>query len=52
MNNDDYVIKYTGDVAFKSLTEAKTFLSNYDQYKKHNMGRWAVCLKENLEFVG
>ena len=52
MNNDDDVIKYTGDSAFKSFAEAKTFLNNYDQYKKYNMGRWAVSLKKNLEFVG
>ncbi|MCK8481251.1 GNAT family N-acetyltransferase [Psychroserpens algicola] len=52
MNADYDVLKYTGDVAFKSVDEAKLFLKNYKQYKLHNMGRWAVCLKSNDEFVG
>lgn len=52
MNNDEDVIKYTGDNAFKSESEAKIFLSEYKQYQLHNMGRWAVCLKETGEFIG
>lgn len=52
MNADVDVLKYTGDVVFRSVEDAKVFLENYDQYKLHNMGRWAVCLKHNDEFVG
>ena len=52
MNLDEDVIKYTGDTAFSSEAEAKTFLTNYDQYKLHNMGRWAVCDKNTNEFLG
>ncbi|WP_417855306.1 GNAT family N-acetyltransferase [Xanthomarina gelatinilytica] len=52
MNKDPDVIRYTGDTAFKSLVNAKNFLAEYKDYKLHNMGRWAVCLKENDTFLG
>ena len=51
MNNDPDVIKYTGDLAFNSLEDAEKLLLDYD-YKAFNMGRWAVCLKENDTFLG
>lgn len=52
MNNDPNVIKYTGDKAFDSLEDARIFLSKYNQYELYGMGRWAVCLKSNQEFLG
>ncbi|RAJ14620.1 GNAT family N-acetyltransferase [Olleya aquimaris] len=52
INLDEDVIKYTGDIAFESLTEAKEFLSSYNQYQQHNMGRWAVCDKQTDDFLG
>jgi len=52
MNLDDDVIKYTGDIAFKTEVEAQDFLSKYDQYDLHKMGRWAVCDKQTKEFLG
>lgn len=52
MNLDQEVLKYTGDLPFKSEKEAKTFLINYKQYAKHNMGRWAVCNKDTHAFLG
>ncbi|WP_397363590.1 GNAT family N-acetyltransferase [Olleya sp. R77988] len=52
MNIDEEVIKYTGDTAFKSKNEAEVFLSKYNQYQLHNMGRWAVCDKQTDEFLG
>ena len=52
MNNDPDVIKYIGDGPFESLKAATNFLKNYQDYKKNNMGRWAVCLKETEEFLG
>lgn len=52
MNLDKEVIKYTGDVAFKSEANAFLFLSNYDQYKRYKMGRWAVCDKKTHTFLG
>jgi ribosomal-protein-alanine N-acetyltransferase len=52
LNLDQEVIKYTGDVAFQSIEEAKKFLENYDHYHKFKFGRWAVIDKSNEEFVG
>lgn len=52
LNLDPEVVKYTGDVAFKSIDEAKTFLENYNHFKKYGYGRWAVIDKTNDEFLG
>ncbi|MCK5907913.1 MAG: GNAT family N-acetyltransferase [Flavobacteriales bacterium] len=52
LNQDTEVIKYTGDVAFESIENARTFLENYDHYKKHNLGRWAVINKSDEIFLG
>lgn len=52
LNKDRDVIKYTGDVAFISISEAKTFLKNYTPYQDFGYGRWAVCKKENNGFIG
>lgn len=52
LNNDQEVLKYTGDNPFNSLNNAVLFLKNYNEYKLHGMGRWAVCLKNTNEFLG
>ena len=52
LNNDNDVIKYTGNEAFESLEEANKFIENYSDYKINGFGRWAVCLKETDEFLG
>ncbi len=52
LNADEEVVKYTGDAAFKSVESARTFLQNYDTYKKTGVGRWAVVLKTTGEFIG
>jgi [ribosomal protein S5]-alanine N-acetyltransferase len=52
LNLDPEVVQYTGDVAFSSVEEARTFLQKYDHYKKYGFGRWAVILKTNEEFLG
>lgn len=52
LNLDPDVIKYTGDAAFESIDEAKTFLENYTHYQKYGFGRWAVIDKTNDEFLG
>ncbi len=52
LNLDKAVLKYTGDQAFKSVTEAKTFLLKYNQYQLYNMGRWAVCNLKTNAFLG
>ena len=52
LNIDKEVIKYTGDDHFSSESEALDFIKNYDHYKIHGFGRWAVILKENNTFIG
>jgi RimJ/RimL family protein N-acetyltransferase len=52
MNLDPDVIKYTGDVAFKSIEEAQDFLNSYDHYNKYGFGRWAVIRNLDEEFLG
>ncbi len=52
LNLNPEVIKYTGDAAFKSIEEARTFLANYDQFRKYKMGRWAVVLKDGDQILG
>jgi ribosomal-protein-alanine N-acetyltransferase len=47
------VIRYTGDGPVKDLAEAKRIINEIilPQYK-NAMGRWAVHLKSNDEFIG
>jgi RimJ/RimL family protein N-acetyltransferase len=52
LNLDPDVMRYTGDVAFNSIHEAKSFLENYDHYEKHEFGRWAVQRISDDVFLG
>lgn len=52
LNEDLDVLKYTGDVPFNSVYDAKLFLNDYNDYKKNGFGRWAVCLKKTHDFIG
>lgn len=52
LNQDWEVMKYTGDVAFRSIEESRKFLENYDPYKKEGLGRWAILDKENGAYLG
>lgn len=52
LNRDPEVIKYTGDPAFQNVAEARSFLENYDQYRKYGFGRWAVVRKSDGAFLG
>ncbi len=53
LNNNPNVIRYTGDGPVKDLEEAKRILTDiiFPQYK-NKLGRWAVHLKSNNEFIG
>lgn len=53
LNSNPNVIRYTGDGPVKDLSEAKRILTDiiFPQYK-NKMGRWAVHLKSNDEFIG
>lgn len=52
LNADKEVIKYTGDKAFDSINEAKSFLVSYNPYQEYGYGRWAVIDKSNEDFLG
>jgi RimJ/RimL family protein N-acetyltransferase len=52
LNLDQEVLKFTGDIPFKSVIEAKEFLANYSDYKRNGFGRWTVVLKETHEAIG
>lgn len=52
LNNDPEVLRYTGDVSFESVDDARTFLENYPQYRLRGYGRWGTILKETGEFLG
>lgn len=52
LNSNPNVLKYTGDTAFESVLEAEHFLRNYQAYKTHGYGRWAVLDKFSGEFLG
>lgn len=52
LNQDIEVIRYTGNVAFESVESARLFIENYDHYKEHKFGRWAVIKKQDNKFLG
>lgn len=52
LNLDPEVLKYTGDHAFDTIEDAKSFLSGYDQYRKYGVGRLAVIDKQTNKFIG
>ncbi len=52
LNSDPEVVRYTGDRPFANAAEARSFLENYDQYRKFGYGRWAVTDKISGEFLG
>lgn len=52
LNNNPNVLQYTGDVPFKNIQEAESFIKSYTHYESYNMGRWAVCEKRQGELIG
>ena len=52
LNTDPDVLRYTGDVPFASVEEARTFLANYDAYTKWGYGRMNCYLRETGEYIG
>jgi Acetyltransferases, including N-acetylases of ribosomal proteins len=52
LNADPEVIKYTGDLPFESVEQAKAFLQNYNDYQENGFGRWAMITKTENEFIG
>ena len=54
LNADWEVIKYTGDVAFNTLAEARDFYEKYqtEVYEKTGYGRMITILKDTNEVIG
>lgn len=57
LNNDEEVMRYTGDVPFKNVEAALNFAIDYiqhpdSQFQKYQMGRLAVIKKEDGAFMG
>lgn len=52
LNLDPEVTSFTGDSAFRSISEAMEFLENYSDYKKNGFGRWAIVHKVTGELWG
>jgi RimJ/RimL family protein N-acetyltransferase len=52
LNLDPDVIKYTADNSFENIEDARVFIEQYDHYKKHGFGRWAVIRIFDNEFLG
>lgn len=52
LNGNINVLRFTGDVAFKNITEADSFVINYTHYKRYGYGRWAVVEKSTHRFIG
>lgn len=52
LNTNFEVLKYTGDDPFQTIQDAERFLESYDQFEKYDVGRFAVRLKHNHQFIG
>ncbi|HHB78553.1 MAG TPA: N-acetyltransferase [Saprospiraceae bacterium] len=52
LNSDPMVLQYTGDVAFLSEKDARSFLEQYDHYQLHGFGRWNCFRKKDGAFLG
>jgi RimJ/RimL family protein N-acetyltransferase len=53
MNLDPEVLKYTGDLPFKSLEESKGFIEKYVLlYEEVGFARWTVESRETREYLG
>jgi len=52
LNLDPEVLRYTGDVPFRSVAEAEAFIRSYDNYKRDGFGRWPVFLKDTRDYIG
>ena len=52
LNSDPQVILYTGDKAFETVADARTFLENYSSYQEQGYGRWAMISKVDGDFIG
>ena len=52
LNSDPEVMRYTGDIYWESVGQAREFLERYPDYRKNNMGRWAAIRKADGAMIG
>ena len=54
LNADWDVLKYTGDILFNTIAEARKFLEEYQvkTYQKYGFGRMTTILKDTNEVIG
>lgn len=52
LNSDPEVMRYTGDSPFLNPAAAEAFVQDYDHYRKHGFGRWAVIRSSDDRFLG
>jgi len=53
LNSDPEIVKYVHELPLKTEEQARKIITDIilPQYK-NNLGRWAMHIKENMEFVG
>lgn len=52
LSADPAVLRYTGDVPFGSVDDARRFLAGYDPYRREGMGRWAAIEIATQALIG
>ena len=52
LNADPEVLRYTGDVPFVDVAEAREFLASYDNYARDGFGRWSVYVRQTGQYIG
>ncbi|MBK8699905.1 MAG: GNAT family N-acetyltransferase [Saprospiraceae bacterium] len=52
LNADPDVLQYTGDEAFASIEDARTFVANYRDFERFGCGRWIIEYKNSGELPG
>lgn len=52
LNSDPEVMRYTGDISWNSVDQARQFLADYQDFKKNGMGRWAAIRKSDGAMIG
>lgn len=52
LNQDKEVMKFTGDVPFKTTEDAERLIKNYTHYTNYGYGRLAVIEKSTGYFIG
>ena len=52
LNKDEEVMKYTGDLPFKSVEDSLNLIKNYSAYRDTGFGRWTVISKADNSIIG